>query len=326
MIWASPAYAWLLLLGIPAAFLLRRAALRRHRLLRQFTGDRHPPRTRPERIRQVFAYLLPAAAFVLIALALCRPQWGPVPQPQQSKGLDILIALDVSRSMLADDLHPNRLAVAKAAVTSLLPHLQGDRIGLIAFAGSAFLVCPLTNDYATLGAVLAETGTDTIPLGGTSLTATLSEARQAFSGSEGRGKILLVISDGEDQGSDAAATVQALRSTGVTVYGVAAGTLAGGLIPLPRGDFLKNRQGNIVRSRMQTAPLLALATPTGGRLLDLTADPQALATLYATELATMERREIRGMRQQLAERFQLPLALALILLLIEPLIGRRSKS
>lgn len=322
MNWVAPEYAWLILLGIPATLLLRWAAVRRRRDLRQLTGEEVARLPLSARVRRWSAFLLPAAAFLLVISALCRPQWGQVTVQQQSKGLDILIALDVSRSMLADDLPPTRLAAAKAALAGLLPRLQGDRIGLIAFAGSAFQVCPLTSDYGTFADALAETGTDTIPLGGTSLAAALVEARRAFGKSERGGKVLIMISDGEDHGSDVSAATQALRDAGVTIHSVAAGTVSGGLIPLAGGEFLKNREGAIVKSRLRKEPLFALAAASGGRQLDLASDPQALGRLYATELSAGERREITKTRQHLAERFQFPLALALFLLLIEPLLGR----
>ena len=320
MNWAAPAYAWLVLLGIPAVLLVGVAASRRRQALRKLTGRAVGP---PAYFWS--AFLPPALAFLLVAAALCRPQWGQVTLPQQSSGLDILVALDVSRSMLADDLRPTRLAAAKAAVAGLLSRLQGDRVGLVAFAGSAFLVCPLTSDYGTFAAVLEETGSDTIPLGGTALGGALVEARRAFGATDGRGKFLIVISDGEDHGGDVAAAAQALRDAGVTVHSVAVGTPAGGLIPLSGGEFLKNRQGALVKSRVRTEPLRQLATTTGGQLFDLAADPKALDVLYTTELVAQERREIRGTHQQLAERFQWPLAIALFLLLIEPFIGRRQE-
>jgi Ca-activated chloride channel family protein len=210
MNWAAPAYAWLLLLGIPAVILIHRAFVQQQQDLSRLAGGGRASL----RIRPLLSILIATAAFLLAVAALCRPQWGEVTVQQQSKGLDILIALDVSRSMLADDLLPTRLAAAKDAVARLLPHLQGDRIGLIAFAGSAFLVCPLTSDYSTFGGVLAETGTDTIPLGGSSLASALVEAKRAFGQSQGQGRFLIVISDGEDHGSDVAATTRALRDAG----------------------------------------------------------------------------------------------------------------
>lgn len=323
MNWAAPAYAWLLLLGIPAAILIRRAIVRQRQDLSRLTGvGRRLPASL--RIRPLLSILISTVAFLLAIAALCRPQWGQVTVQQQSKGFDILIALDVSRSMLADDLPPTRLAAAKDAVARLLPHLQGDRIGLIAFAGSAFLVCPLTSDYSTFGGVLAETGTDTIPLGGSSLASALVEAKRAFGQTQGQGRFLIVMSDGEDHGSDVAAAAQALRDAGITIHSVAAGTLPGGLIPLPQGGVLRNREGAIVKSRLQKEPLLMLAATTGGSQHKLANDPETLVKLHAV-LPAADQHDIRRTRKQLAERFQLPLALAIFLMLIEPFVIRCGK-
>ena len=318
MSWAAPAYFWLLLLAIPAGALLGRAALRQHRDLRELAGN---GAITPA--LHALSRLLPCFAFLLVVAALCRPQWGLVTIEQQSKGLDILIALDVSRSMLADDMQPNRLVAAKAAVNSLLPRLQGDRIGLIAFAGSAFQVCPLTQDYSTFAAVLAEAGPDTIPLGGTAVAGALVEAKRVFGEHGGQERVLIVISDGEDHGSGIATAAENLRRAGVAIYSVSTGSAVGGLIPLPGGEFLKNREGAPVRSRLQAAPLETLAVAGGGRRLDLAANHKVLDTLYSNELAARQKQAIRATRQQLAERFQIPLGLALCLLLIEPLFGGR---
>ncbi len=243
--------------------------------------------------------------------------------PQESRGLDILIALDVSRSMLANDVRPTRLAAAKEAIAGLLRRLQGERIGLIAFAGSAFLICPLTTDYDTFASVLDETVSDSLPLGGTSLAGALAEARRAFVATEAHRKVLVVISDGEDHGSDVAAGAMTLRGAGITVHSIVAGTAAGGPIQLSGGEFLKNRQGAVVRSRSRPESLQALAKAGGGSQFDLATDPKALERLYAAGLPSQDNQEIPGTRQQLAERFQLPLAMALLLLLIEPFISRR---
>lgn len=322
MNWADPAYAWLCLLLVPAAILRHRAARRRRRDLVQLTGDGSPvARTA---LRPFLARLLPAAACLLIIAALCRPQWGLTTLPQHNRGLNIVVALDVSRSMLAEDLPPTRLAAARDAVTGLLSQLQGDRIGLIAFAGSAFLVCPLTSDYGTFAAVLAEAGPDTLPLGGTSLGSVISEAKRVFAANQGSSNTLIVISDGEDHGGDLG-SVAGLRAAGITVHSLAVGTAAGSVIRLADGEFVRNRQGTLVRTRLQTEPLLQLATAGGGRLIDLAADPKALETLYRTGLASQERQESSTTRQQLAERFQFPLALALLLLLAEPFVCRRQR-
>jgi len=320
MHWAAPAYGWLALLAVPATALHVMARRRRRRDMRRLTGE--------DAVSGKFTTLavpLPALAFLLLVAALCRPQWGHVDVQRESRGLDIIVALDVSRSMLADDLAPNRLAVARAAVMELLPGLRGDRIGLIAFAGSAFLTCPPTLDYETFAAMLRETDTDAVPLGGTSLIAALDEAKRAFGAIEGPGKVLFLVSDGEDHGGDVTAAAAALRAAGVTVFSVVVGTPAGSLVRLADGEFLRDGQGALVMARPRTSALDRISAATGGRRVDLAADPRVLAGLYGDELSAMERREARASRRQLEERFQIPLAAALLLLLLEPLLAFRSR-
>ena len=321
--WAAPEYAWLVLLGLPAAFLIRRAATRRRRDLRLLAGEGGMPTARFTPARQWLGHLGLGVAFLLVVVALCRPQWGEMTQREHSRGADILIALDVSRSMLADDLSPNRLAVAKRAVLELLPELRGDRVGLIAFSGSAFLVCPLTSDHDAFAAVLAEAGPDTLPLGGTTLAGALKEARRAFGDHAQRGRFLVVISDGEDHGGDVVEAAKSLGGLDIRVHGLAVGSPAGGLIPLAEGEFLRDRQGAIVKSRQHPGLLSAMAAVGGGRYLDLTADPKALVGLYAAAVSEADRGEIVRARRLLIERFQLPLALALFLLLLEPFVRPR---
>jgi len=319
MNWAAPDFAWLLLLLIPAAVLLHWSAARRQRDLRLLLEQGALAHSRLQGIRRRLA--LATAAFLLIVAALCQPQWGEVYSQRQAKSLDLLIALDVSRSMLADDLPPNRLTLAKAAIAKLLPRLRGDRVGLIAFAGSAFMVCPPTSDYSTFAGVLAESGPDLLPLGGTSLANALREAERALTVT--RGKSLIVISDGEDHGDETLAAATALRKAGVSVHVVAVGTDSGGLIPLPGGEFHKDRQGTLVRSRLNREMLHDLAQAGGGRLFDLATQPDALETLHALDLASQEKHDRRETRRQLAERFQIPLALALLLLAGESFLAIR---
>lgn len=328
MYWAAPGHVWLLLLAIPTGILLRRARMHRQRDMIGLAGGLGARLPASARIREYLGFILPVAAFVFLVAALCRPQWGLEMTRQPGGGLEILIALDVSRSMLADDTQPTRLAAAKAAVRGLLPRLRGDRIGLIAFAGSAFTICPPTTDYATFAEVLDLTGPDTLPMGGTALSAALSEARRVLAGLGGNGKVLVLLSDGEDHGGDVSAALESLRGAGVTIHTVSVGTAAGGLIPLASGEFVKNRAGDIVKSRSRTEPLRAMAGTTGGRFIDLATDARALERLYDTALLNLERRERPDARPRLKERFQIPLALALLLLLLllEPFIVVRGKT
>lgn len=322
--WAAPEFAWLLLLAIPGGVLLSWSKAKQRATWLRLGGD-----TAGHARYSVGDWLPPALAFLLVVVALCQPQWGRIAQAEHDLGRDILVVLDVSRSMLADDLPPNRLHQARTAVTGLLPHLRGERIGLIAFAGTAFLVCPLTHDYATFADALAETGPNSIPVGGSLLSSALKEALLAFSRSKSQGKVLIVISDGEDHGgaSDRLAlqqTVQALKTAGVSIHGVAAGTAAGGLIPLAPGQFHKNANGEIVTSRLHSETLSAISGEATS--VALSQDAQALQTIYTTHSATWAAKASLKQTQRLAERYQIPLALALLLLLIAPLIRRRDRS
>jgi Ca-activated chloride channel homolog len=324
MTWATPAYLWLLLLAVPVAALAIREVRRRRQ---EFTRLAGPGFSAPARGTLARTMLL-AGGSLLLMVSLCGPQFGLLAEEHEAKGVDILVALDTSRSMLADDLRPTRLAAAKSAIAALSAGLHGDRIGLIAFAGSAFLVCPLTSDYGVFAGALSETGVDSISLGGTSLAAALREARRAFAGSRGS-RVLILVSDGEDQGADGgaecAAAARALREDGVALYAVAAGSPQGALIPLAGEGFLKDRAGAVVKSRLQTAPLRDVAGGAGGHLLELGAGPAALADLYRDDLAQLERTSHRSVQTRLAERFQIPLALALALLALEPLLGSRGR-
>jgi len=323
MSFGDPAYLWLALCPLLAAPLALACARRRRRELARLTGEGAPAPALPGPGWGGGALLLAASG--LLVFACCRPQWGSVAEEQPARGADILVALDTSKSMLANDLKPSRLAAAKEAIAALGAGLNGERIGLIDFAGSAFLVCPLTRDYGVFSSALAEAGADSIPLGGTSLAAPLREARRAFSRGAPGAKVLILVSDGEDQAGDYAAEAGALRQAGVTLVCVGAGTLPGALIPLPGGEFLKDAGGAVVKTRLHPATLREIAGGAGGRSLDLSAGGAALAELYRRELAGLERRGGGTAKPRPRERFQLPLALALALLFLEPLLGRRNQ-
>jgi len=312
MTWAEPAWAWLFLLALPAVGLAWRSTRIKRQYLEILTG-RGSQATRADQV----AFVVPTLVFVLVLLALCRPQWGHVDVPRESHGLDILVALDVSRSMLADDLSPNRLVAAKDSLNGLVSRLGGDRIGLVAFAGSAFLVCPFTQDYAAFSSMLEEVSTQTVPKGGTSLESAINEAIRAFGISTAPGKVLIVISDGEDHAGDLETAATRLRTAGITVFAIAAGTPKGGIIPLGNGDFVRDAKGVPVVSRLRNGGLDALATLTGGYRVMLGSESGVAERIYADVSARLEETVFRGARQQPVERFQWPLGLAILLLLFE---------
>lgn len=320
MQWTAPAYGWLLLLLIPAVLIAIWSERRRNKDLQSFGGCARYPVGMSSKLQRLLHPACLAIAFLLIVIALCRPQWGEFTTQQESKGLDIMIVLDTSRSMLADDLQSNRLEAAKKAISVFSERLQGDRIGLIAFAGSAFMICPLTTDYDAFRQVLNETGPDTIPLGGSDLTTVPAEVRRGFTGSAADSRLLLVVSDGEDHGGNAATVARQLNESGVMICTVTAGSERGGIIPLPGGGFLKDRQGNIIHSRANPATLSLISQQN----IRLESSGTSLKALYDQVRPQLLQSSVKNSRQRLAERFQLPLAGALLLLVLDTLlIGRR---
>jgi Ca-activated chloride channel family protein len=317
MQWGAPAYAWLLLLFFPLTGFALRAHFRIKQDLLCLGAGTAQTRKGLMLIRPVCC----GVALLLLIAALCRPQWGVIVEQQEAKGVDIIIALDTSRSMLADDLRPNRLAVAKNAIRTLTERLQGDRIGLVAFSGSAYTVCPLTTDYAAFRQVLSETGTDAIPKGGSDLSSVPAEVLRGLGGSNAGSSLLILVSDGEDHGSGTAEAARTLSRSGILISTVTAGSENGGIIPLPGGGFLKDRQGAIVRSRANPATL-SLFSPHN---VPLDQDGAILAQIHGQVRPLLRQRILKGNRQRLAERFQIPLAAALLLLALEAVTCARRR-
>jgi Ca-activated chloride channel family protein len=279
--------------------------------------------------RRTVKNILWFTGFVLCLAALARPQWGFRWQKVSHRGLDILIAVDTSKSMLAADVKPNRLERTKLAVTDLTGKLNGDRVGLIAFAGSAFLQCPLTIDYSGFALTVQSLSTDTIPRGGTSLSGAVQEALRAFSGGDKKYKVLIVITDGESHEGDPMPLVEQARKDGVIIHCIGIGTPEGELISVADGgqpEFLKDTQGNVVKSRLNEEILKKMALATGGSYVRASPTEFGLELLYNEKLSKMEKREFEGrMNKLFEERFQIPLALGLLLLCVEMLLSDRKQ-
>jgi len=321
MIFATPAYGWL---AVPVVFIFLLGLRGEHqrqtdlqRLADQPLLHRLLPPEPPGRKRLRLG--LPLLGALFLAVALMRPQWGVIEEIQTAAGLDIIVALDVSRSMLADDLVPNRLSVAKKSLEPLLENNPGDRIGLLAFAGTAFLVCPLTTDHAIARQMLAELGPETIPKGGSSLAAALAEAQRAFKATSPGGRVLVVLSDGEDHAGVLAPPLEKLRRAGVSIIAARTGTLDGGLLPLSGGTFVRDRAGAVVKSRA-TSETLKMLTPA---VIELKEDGSELIKVLEKVRAESRESARQQQRHKLAERFQYPLAMALLLLGTSLLPARR---
>ena len=271
------------------------------------------------------------AAVGLLFAALAEPQAGFHWEQVKRRGNDIIFAVDTSRSMLTPDVKPNRLVRAKLAIDDFVNRLDGDAVGLVAFAGSAFLQCPLTLDYGAFHESLAALDTHIIPRGGTDISSAIRAAQSAVRNRAGSDKVLILVTDGEDLEGDALDTAKAaFKQDGLKIYTVGVGSANGDLIPLPAdqgGGFLKDNQGRFVRSRLDEPALKALAQATGGSYAPLGAENQGLEVIYARALAPLAKHDLESRTEKVyVERYQWPLALCLACLLSSLLVGTRRRA
>jgi Ca-activated chloride channel family protein len=275
------------------------------------------------RRRRVRAGLL-VAALALFGIALGGPMWGFHWEEMKREGIDLVVAIDTSKSMLATDVAPNRIERAKLAVQDLLAEMAGDRVGLVAFAGSAFVQCPLTLDRNAVRESLQAVEVGLIPRGGTNLTAALESALSAFEGHQGRHQALVLITDGEDHEGKIDDVIKQASERGVKIFTVGIGTAEGELIPAEGGGFLKDRKGQVVKSRLGEETLKKIALDTGGVYLHAAGADLGLGALYRDHIATMEKRDLAStLERRYEHRYQIPLGLGLLLLVVEQLLGER---
>lgn len=275
--------------------------------------------------RQKIKAALVTMALLLMVLALAQPMWGYHWGEVRRRGLDLIIAVDTSKSMLAEDVKPNRLERAKREIEDLIGILGGDRVGIIAFAGRAFVKCPLTLDYAACRMVVDDITPTTIPRGGTDIGNAIEKAVRSFGTKTKREKALIIISDGESTAGEALAAAEKAKERGVTIYCIGIGTSEGDLIPMrdEKGKlaYLKDRDEKAIKSKLDSEELSRIALITGGAYIHsrTTLD---LEELYKTRIMSREAKEAMGGRKKVFEnRFQFPLAVALILLCIEAVMG-----
>ncbi|MDE3084007.1 MAG: VWA domain-containing protein, partial [Verrucomicrobiota bacterium] len=256
------------------------------------------------------------AGLALAVVALARPQWGRLEEPVFDQSREILLALDLSRSMRAQDVRPSRLARAKLLIQSLLDRLRGERVGLIVFSGTAFLQSPLSTDYEILREFLPSLDPDFLPEGGTNYRALLETALDAFNASGSADRYLIILSDGEATDDDWKPLVDDLKRKNIRVIGLGVGTAVGAMIPDNAGSFVKDERGAVILSKLESSTLHDLASQTGGAYTDASAWVD-LPALLAKTIETGRRGEFREENQvRLVERFQWALAPALLCLLI----------
>jgi Ca-activated chloride channel family protein len=331
MVWRVPTWLWLFALLPAAATFFVWALHRRRQALERFAAARLLPSLAPDldERRQRWRALLLLAALALLVVAVAGPQWGFHWEEVHREGVDLIVALDTSRSMLAEDVKPNRLARAKLAVEDLLKQLHGDRIGLVAFAGSAFVQCPLTLDYEAFAESLHAVNVGIIPKGGTSLAEAITASIDALEEHQGKHEALILITDGEDHDGHVDDAAKQAADRGIKIYTVGIGTADGELIPITvdgQQSFLKDRRGNVVKSRLDDEALKKIATTTGGAYVHTEGQNIGLDRVYDDYISKMEQRELKSaMQRRFEDRFQLPLLLALVVAALEPLVGERRR-
>lgn len=328
-----PDSLWLLWL-VPASLAFSVYAFRtKTRLLRRFASPEMLLRltsgvSRPRQYLKAFLTLLGLLACVL---ALAEPKYGFTWEEVRREGVDIVVALDVSDSMLVEDAQSggrlSRLERARREITDLLALLEGDRIGLVAFAGTAFVECPLTLDYGAAEVFLDALDTDLIPVKGTHLAAAIRVSTGAFEGASHSSQAIILITDGEDHSGEALRAAEEAKIAGVRIFTIGIGRDEGAPIPAPGGGFRRDRRGEIVLSRLDEPALQKIALTTGGRYVRSVTGDLDLEQIYSQGIkATLEDQELASKRRQRwEERFQWLLALALFALMLEPLVSERNR-
>src|SRR5881397_2719151 len=333
MSFGAPQWLWGLLLTPLLIALFIRSERRGLKRLQEFVSARLLPQlagtvNRPRRILR-FALQLLGLALAIVSLA--QPRWGYTFEDVKRKGLDLLIAVDTSRSMLSNDVQPNRLDRVKLAVQDLINELQGDRVGLIAFAGRAFLQAPLTIDYDAVVEAINDLDTKTIPEGGTNISSAITLATQSFGKSAVGNRALIIFTDGEELSGDAVKTAKAAVDAGVRIFTVGVGTAQGSLIPIGGDEgqtaFVKDSAGQVVKSKLDDKRLREIAQAAGGFYLHLENGPRAMRQLYDEGLAKMQAAEVDvRLSRRPIERYEWPLGAALIALALSILIPERRRA
>lgn len=328
MILSQPQYLWLLLL-VPVFFAVQVLVLklRRRRILR--FGDEALVNTlMPSYARgKVWVRLsFFAIAFCFIVFALTRPQRGVRLKEQYLKGAEVIIALDVSKSMLAEDYSPNRLERAKLAISRVTEKLHGDRIGLIVFAGVPDTKIPLTSDYVSTKMFINSISTGSIPISGTAIGAAIDLAVSGFSEDNDKSRALIVITDGENHEDDAVAAARRAAEKGVRVFTIGVGTKEGKMIPDPDGGYITDKDGVNVVSHLDEETLAEIASAGNGAYVQANNVEFGLAPVIE-EIQNMEDTVTTILTyEEYEELYMYFLAAALFFLVLENLVGdRRSK-
>jgi Ca-activated chloride channel family protein len=279
---------------------------------------------------QIWKALLLVVAFLILIISMARPKMGEKNKPGKRKGQDIMIALDVSLSMMAEDIKPNRLEKAKHEIREFIDNLKGDRVGLLVFAGKPFVWCPLTIDYSAARMFLDSIGPDLIPEPGTGIGNAIQKAMLSFVKEEKKHKVLVLITDGEDHQGKPVEMAEAAAKEGIVIYTVGIGSSAGGPIPVKDGmgnrtGYKKDRNGGVVMTRIDELTLKSIAWKTGGEFYRVTGSEAVMDSVYK-HIDEMEKKSLGSVQYtHMEDRFQPFVGMVILILIIEMFIPERRR-
>ena len=266
--------------------------------------------------------ILLSLAFFCFVIGLCRPQVGAKLSERETKGAEIMICLDVSNSMLAQDYSPDRLERAKLAISRIVDKLDGDRIGLIVFAGTSFVQLPITTDYVSAKMFLNSIDTGSVPVQGTAMGEAIHTAARSFSAQSEKSRAIIVITDGENHEDDPVAAAGEVAAMGMKVYTIGVGTLQGQ--PIPRdGELMKDKDGNIVVTRLDEDTLREVAEAGNGAYVHAGNEEFGLNPIIDDIRRMEDERYNSVVFEEYDEQFMYFLGAALLLLVLEMLVGER---
>lgn len=324
-----PEYLYLLIIIPVLALLYILSVIYKKRALKKFGDLEIIEQLMPyvSKNRPLIKFIFLAVSFAAVIVALADPQFGSKVEIVKKKGAEIIIALDVSNSMLAEDIQPNRLERAKQAISKLIDKLENDRFGLIIFAGDSYIQVPLTTDYAASKMFLSSINTGIVTKQGTAIGSAIDLAMNSFTPETEMDKALIVITDGENHEDDAIAAAKLAKEKGITIHTIGMGSPEGAPIPIREGYgqtmFLKDRDGNVVISKLDQVVLQQIASETEGIFIRANNSDIGLNKLLE-QINKMQKQEVETkIYTEFEHRYQYLLGIAILLLIIELLIAER---
>jgi Ca-activated chloride channel family protein len=325
---ANPEYLYLLLLLPVMTAIFVFDQVRRRNSLKKLGESAMIGRLIPEisRIRPVIKFIFLLIGISAIIIMLARPQFGSRLEEVKKQGVEVIIALDVSNSMLAEDIQPNRLTRAKQAISKLVDNLENDKIGLIVFAGDAYTQIPITTDYISAKMFLSTINPDMVPKQGTAIGAAINLAERSFSPGEGKSKAIIIITDGENHEDDPVSEAEAASKAGIVIHTIGIGSTEGVPVPVTTGgrrDYLKDPEGATVITKLDEDILKKIAISAGGNYIRASSSSIGLDEIFS-DIKKMKKDELEStMYTEYNDQFQIFAVIAIVLLLADFLIMER---